>query len=304
MAGDEDLVAAKILTGVTIFGVTGNVKAASGSAGVGDVLYDKTFSNSSGTGLTGTMPNIGSKDFTPKATDQTIDKGYHDGTGKVAGDEDLTAGNIKDGVDIFGVLGTATTSDYPAPVPETGIDGCWDSSGGSVGCSDTGQDGESKPGVSLPEPRFTNNDNGSVTDNLTGLIWLKDANCFGSQSWANALSKANLLNGGGSSCGLSDGSVAGDWRLPTIRELHSLIHFGYSNPALSNTTGTGHWSGGESLHKCSVLQLLLVFNNCATSNHSYAFGVGLQYGFIDSGDKASSFNVWPVRGGAVDPLIF
>ena len=68
--GDADLVAGNISTGVNIFGVVGTADVASGDAGAGDVLSDKTFSNNSGSGLTGTMPNIGSKDFTPKATDQ------------------------------------------------------------------------------------------------------------------------------------------------------------------------------------------------------------------------------------------
>jgi hypothetical protein len=32
-------------------------------------------------------------------------------------------------------------------------------------------------GVAWPNPRFTDNSDGTVTDNLTGLIWLKNANC-------------------------------------------------------------------------------------------------------------------------------
>ena len=38
-----------------------------------------------------------------------------------------------------------------------------------------------KKGVAWPNPRFTDNGNGTVTDNLTGLIWLKNANCFGKE---------------------------------------------------------------------------------------------------------------------------
>ncbi|MGA9347827.1 MAG: hypothetical protein WBW48_03355 [Anaerolineae bacterium] len=36
----------------------------------------------------------------------------------------------------------------------------------------TGEDGELLKGVTWPSPRFTDNGNGTVTDNLTGLIWL------------------------------------------------------------------------------------------------------------------------------------
>jgi hypothetical protein len=69
-----------------------------------------------------------------------------------------------------------------------------------------------------------------VTDNVTALIWLKNANCFGIRSWMNALRDANDLANG--SCGLSDGSSAGDWRLPNVNELHSLVDLTQSNPPL------------------------------------------------------------------------
>ena len=73
--------------------------------------------------------------------------------------------------------------------------------------------------VPLPKPRFSDNGNGTVTDNITGLIWLKNANCFGSRTWNHALADANGLNSG--DCGLTDGSSAGDWRLPNYNELFS-----------------------------------------------------------------------------------
>ena len=106
-----------------------------------------------------------------------------------------------------------------------------------------GDDGDLEKGVTWPSPRFTDNTNGTVTDNLTGLIWLKNANCFGTRTWADALSDCNSLASG--SYGLSDGSVAGDWRLPNVKELQSLIHYGVYGPALPNTLGTGQWSESD-----------------------------------------------------------
>ena len=99
----------------------------------------------------------------------------------------------------------------------------------------------------FPTPRFTGNANGTVTDNLTELIWLKDANCFGGVSWADALMHANTLAHG--SCGLTDHSQASDWRLANIKELLSLIDYGFVDlthpvPALSNAAGTAPWSEG------------------------------------------------------------
>jgi hypothetical protein len=87
---------------------------------------------------------------------------------------------------------------------------------------DTGDDGALERGVAWPVPRFTDNDDGTVTDNLTGLIWLKNANYLAAtKTWADALIACNTLADDGTT--LTDGSSAGDWRLPNIKELHSLI---------------------------------------------------------------------------------
>ncbi|MFC1498837.1 DUF1566 domain-containing protein [Verrucomicrobiota bacterium] len=95
----------------------------------------------------------------------------------------------------------------------------------------TGDDGDLEKGVALPNPRFTDNSNGTVTDNLTGLIWLKNANGFvTSRTWTTALANCATLNNG--ELGLTDGSSEGDWRLPNIKEMQSLIDFGRANPSL------------------------------------------------------------------------
>jgi fructose-specific component phosphotransferase system IIB-like protein len=60
---------------------------------------------------TGTMPNIGAQNITPKTTDITISEGYHDGKGKVAGDSDLISANLKAGINIFGVSGKTEVVD-------------------------------------------------------------------------------------------------------------------------------------------------------------------------------------------------
>src|SRR4051794_35859814 len=56
-----------------------------------------------------------------------------------------------------------------------------------------GDDGAIEAGVAWPIPRFTNCGDGTVRDNLTGLIWLKNANCFGALQWAQALTAANTV---------------------------------------------------------------------------------------------------------------
>jgi hypothetical protein len=56
-----------------------------------------------------------------------------------------------------------------------------------------GDDGDIQAGVSFPTPRFKDNKNGTVTDKLTGLIWLKDASCL-LGTWANALAAVDAFN--------------------------------------------------------------------------------------------------------------
>lgn len=57
--------------------------------------------------LTGSVTTKGATTYTPSTSDQTISSGtYLTGTQTISGDADLTAGNIKQGVTIFGVEGT------------------------------------------------------------------------------------------------------------------------------------------------------------------------------------------------------
>jgi hypothetical protein len=107
-------------------------------------------------------------------------------------------------------------------------------------------DGALHKGLAWPEARFVDNQNGTVTDNLTGLIWLKNASCFAPDTWPTALADANQLASG--ACGLSDGSAKGQWRLPNLNELESLVDVSASNPAVtpgshfSNVAGILYWT--------------------------------------------------------------
>ena len=62
---------------------------------------------SQGTKYTGTITSKSAQTYTPGTTDQTIAAGqYLSGAQTISGDADLVSGNIKDGVNIFGVTGT------------------------------------------------------------------------------------------------------------------------------------------------------------------------------------------------------
>jgi hypothetical protein len=165
-----------------------------------------------------------------------------------------------------------------APVPKTG----------QTSTYAMGDDGELQKGVASPTPRFTDNNNGTVTDKLTGLIWLKNVNYFvNKRTWADALSAANNLKSGDP--GLTDGSTAGDWRLPNVKELQSLFDYGHLY-----VLPVGHPFTGQ------MMSLAPYWSSTTNANDtSKAWCVYFYDGLLITTYKAnSSANVWCVRGGS------
>jgi hypothetical protein len=97
-----------------------------------------------------------------------------------------------------------------------------------------GDDGDLQIGVPIPVNRFTDHGDGSVTDELTGLMWTTDANLIASRdpdfdqdrvvgdgdiNWLTALNYIQKLN---------DENYLGhnDWRMPNAMELRSLLNLG------------------------------------------------------------------------------
>jgi len=154
-----------------------------------------------------------------------------------------------------------------APVPQTG----------QTASYATGDDGNLQMGVPWPVPRLTDNINGTVTDNLTGLMWTKKANLYGAANWSEALTFCDLCSEGGHT----------DWRLPNVRELHSLLNYGgpqYSMlPAGHPFTGlpaSPTWYYWSSSSRDSSSAWVMSFEN------GWMFTVG----------KISFYGVWCVRG--------
>jgi hypothetical protein len=92
-----------------------------------------------------------------------------------------------------------------------------------------GDDGDNQSGIEWPDPRFVSNGDGTVTDMLTGLMWLKDGSCLGKHKWKDALKTIREFNGNPSlyNCAEYSGTFS-DWRMPNSRELDSLINYGYN----------------------------------------------------------------------------
>ena len=298
-ANDTNLQAQNIKSGITIFGTTGTGLISLGTAVAGDVLTGTTFSNSASSGISGAMVNNPAQVITPSTSTITIPKGYHSGSGSVAGDAHLLAANIKKDVTIFGVAGTYSGSSGHVSVPRTG-----QTTTVPLNPAPAGSDGALKYGVAWPTQRFTNNNNGTVTDNLTGLIWLKNANCFEKITWNEALTSCNTLANG--SCSLSDSSTAGQWRLPNMLELESLRDLAYHSPALSNDAGTGKWINNDpgssftSVFSASIGQSGFYWSSTThptSTDYAWYVDVGLTTSGVSNMLKTIVLYVWPVRGG-------
>ena len=89
--------------------------------------------------------------------------------------------------------------------------------------------------------RYTINGDGTVTDNVTGLMWQQeDDNIF--RTWESAITYCENL--------VVHPSTYSDWRLPNIKELRSIIASTQYNPAIEstafpNTNSSNYWSSTE-----------------------------------------------------------
>jgi hypothetical protein len=73
---------------------------------------------------------------------------------------------------------------------------------------------------------YTDNKDGTVTDNLTGLMWQQTAVPTGTFTWSQAFAYCPNLTLAGHS----------DWRLPSRIELVSIVDFGVTSGATINAT--------------------------------------------------------------------
>lgn len=104
-ASAAELTAAKILSGLTVCGIAGTATA-DANATAAQILSGKT-AYVKGAKVTGTIPSKAAATITPGTTNQTIAAGqYLAGAQTIKGSANLKAENIKQGVDIMGIIGS------------------------------------------------------------------------------------------------------------------------------------------------------------------------------------------------------
>jgi hypothetical protein len=148
-----------------------------------------------------------------------------------------------------------------------------------------GMDGWYQAGIKIDDPkRFTVGTGAQancITDNLTGLMWIKDLNTInngGLTGWSSALAIITQLNISGE---------YSDWYLPTVNELQSLVNYGERSPAAwlnLNTQGFVNVRAASYWSSTSYAPL-----------SNLAWHVNFNYGSVRALNKSNSLYVWPVR---------
>lgn len=140
--------------------------------------------------------------------------------------------------------------------------------------------------ATTPDSDFTVHDNGTVTHDTTGLMWMRcslgqewnGSSCNGSASsytWQNALQEADGYNYAGYS----------DWRLPDKNELESIVEERCYNPSINstlfpNTLSSWFWSSSP-----------------GAGYRSFAWGVHFDYSLVAFYSKHNYNQVRLVRVG-------
>jgi len=176
----------------------------------------------------------------------------------------------------YRVVGSTSPMFYSAAVSQTG----------QTNSDQTGDDGAFQKGVEWPNPRFTiQADTNCVLDNLTGLIWARNADMGSTMIWSNALAYCETLTYGGQN----------DWRLPNVKELLSLIDYRWHDPGICDTIGTSQGTNNDPFVNVRAQWYWSSTTRADTPN---AYFVYMSYGNVGNAVKTSYYGyVWPVRGG-------
>jgi outer membrane protein assembly factor BamB len=170
---------------------------------------------------------------------------------------------------------------YPANIPKTG----------TRTSEYPGDDGHIQWGVAWPNPRFSDLGNGTVRDNLTGLIWLQDAECVGQTDWPGAFAAVVALNAAGGAPCVTGGEEIDDWTVPNRKQLLSLMDRSESRPMLQDAHPFLNIGSYSSWWTSTVDPTQIT-----PGGEPFAWSLSFGFGTIASEWSTSSFPyVWAVR---------
>ena len=167
----------------------------------------------------------------------------------------------------------------------TGQTKCWDTPGNEIDCAGSGQDAEQPHGAARS---YTNNEDGTITDNATGLMWeVKDEgsgihDLDNEYTWEAAFAFVR---------GLNVASFAGytDWRLPNLLELESLNDLDRFLPAIDPAFNTACTAN------CTVLTCSCTRSNFYWSSSTWARAGETNYAWTVDISSGQSYRL--LKGG-------
>jgi hypothetical protein len=117
---------------------------------------------------------------------------------------------------LFGLISSAVSSAQQTSttfiIPDTGQNQCYDNNGTVIACPAEGEHlAGQDASYQTTQPAYQDNGDGTITDLVTGLMWQKTPG--GKVTWDEAMADSLTLGG------------YTDWRVPTIKELYSLMNF-------------------------------------------------------------------------------
>ena len=150
-------------------------------------------------------------------------------------------------------------------------------------------DGTNPTASAGPIPRFTiQADTNCVVDNLTGLMWARNANLpGGTQSWTQAVAFCKTLNYGGHT----------DWRLPNLMGFYSLMNTTYYWPLLSNTEGTAKWKEGDPFTNVKGNNYWISTTTVGEPAGAWLVEIYITGKISQQDETTGAGLVWPVREG-------
>lgn len=166
-------------------------------------------------------------------------------------------------------------------------------------------------GTTCDQARFADNGNGTITDNLSGLVWEKKSDDAGihEKDYIPTWSTSSPWNGNGTAftafltSDLNTPGFAGanDWRLPTVAELQTILlpqpHPCTISPCVPAIFDTGCMPGCT-VTTCSCTYAGFHWSSTTRSDiPGAAWYVDFDDADVDSAGKISNLNVRAVRGG-------